>query len=98
MDDVAVAVDGTTVPVVETVEVRSVGSEDYVSYELTVDGALEKGAKAGGSDTVSGSTADGAVAGGGTDSYRLAGGVSGFTVESGSTDDVAVYVDGDRLV
>ena len=97
MDDVDVSVDGSDIPVVETVEIHSVGSEDYVGYEFTVDGALEKGRKAGGSDTVSGSTATGGVAAGGTDSYRMAGSVSGFTVNNGSADDVALYVDGDRL-
>jgi hypothetical protein len=97
VDDVALSVDGTDIPISETVEVRSVGSEDYVAYQFSVDGELEKGRKAGASDTVDGSTADGAVAGGGTDSYQMVGSVSGFTIDSGSSDDVALYVDGDRL-
>lgn len=97
VDDVALSVDGTDISISETVEVRSVGSEDYVAYQFSVDGELEKGRKAGASDTVDGSTADGAVAGGGTDSYEMVGSVSGFTIDSGSSDDVALYVDGDRL-
>jgi hypothetical protein len=80
-----------------TAEVRSVGGEEFVEYELTTSGSLERGPNANSSDEVSGSTVAGSVAGGGRDDYRFDGSVEEFTVTTGDMDDVALYVDGDQV-
>ena len=81
-----------------TLKIESVGSENGVAYEATVSGYLLKGDHAGGGDDVTDSTATGTVGGGWYDTYKFGGEVTDFTVTSGSTDDVAVYVDGQQIV
>lgn len=67
-------------------------------YTFTVSGDLyqtdDYGATNDSSDTVSGGTADGAVGGGGRDSYRFTGEITGFS----ATNPVNTYVDGHEVV
>jgi hypothetical protein len=101
--DAAVYVDGERVSFGDTIshelKVESVGSESKIEYEFTVSGDLEKGRYANGpnDDQVDGSTATGAVGGGGYDTYEFGGDLTDFTVTSGSPDDAAVYVDGTQV-
>jgi len=73
-----------------------VGSGSKATYAFAVSGGLKKSTDRNASindgDTVSGSTAKGAVAGG-TDSYRFSGDVSAFTMDG----DATVYLNGTQV-
>jgi len=71
-----------------TISISGGSSSNIVSYSFTVSDALEKSTAGGASiddgDTITGTTANGAIAGG-TDSYAYAGDITAFTVDDGAT-------------
>ena len=73
-----------------------VGSGDGTSYELVVDGELQKSNEQGATidpeDIVDGSRATGAVAGNGADAYRFSGSITDITLDS----DATLYLNGQR--
>lgn len=73
-----------------------VGSEGETSYELAVDGDLQKsdeqGATVDPEDSVDGSSATGAVAGNGADAYRFSGSITDITLDG----DATLYLNGER--
>lgn len=64
-----------------------------VSYELTVDGTIQKGPGADSSDSISGGTATGAVNGSDRyDDYQFSGNIVGFSLTGGTRSDVTISV------
>jgi len=90
--DLAVRVDGKeidpTVSRKRRLEIEGSRTDTVVSYEFAVEGALE-GVDLNAEDAVRGRTASGAVAGG-TDAYRVEGGLSRFSADG----DPTVRIDG----
>lgn len=66
----------------------------YAEYEIEVTGEITPGPKAGGGDSANGTTADGSVGEGYSDSYRFTGDLADVTVTNGSDSDVTVRVNG----
>lgn len=83
--------DGGSDDLPHTLEVTGGGPGNVVEYAITVDGEMA-GVELNSEDTVSGSTAEGAVAGG-TDTYAFSGSIT--DVSTGG--DVTVTVDGEAI-
>ncbi|EMA39639.1 serine protease halolysin R4 [Halococcus morrhuae DSM 1307] len=91
--DASVYIDGDRVAMghEHTLTVAAEGS--YSSYDFSTIGEVEPRYGTGGSDSVSGSSASGALSGSGTDSYGFSGSITSLTVDGTAS----VYLDGEKL-
>jgi hypothetical protein len=97
--DVRVSIDGEEQvwATGKKLEIRSVGDQNAVDFEATVDGGVERGDLAEDWDDISGGTISGHVANGGVDTFWFTGDLTGFDVTFGDRSDVDVLVDGEQV-